>query len=60
MERQKERQEVGVGLALNYAAYAKCKLSWRVIRETRGVVHISVKISNDTLRRLRPYRVAKA
>lgn len=39
-EKQGERERIQItesrlGLALNYAAYAKCKLSWQVIRETR-------------------------
>jgi len=42
----------GVGSALNYAAYAKCQLSWGDKEDTR-VAHISVEISNDTLRVLR-------
>lgn len=37
----------GVGLALNYAAYAKCQLSRGDKGDTR-VAHISVEISNDT------------
>lgn len=46
-------------MALNYAAYAKCKLSWRMIRETReSRISRRLEISNDTLRRAR--RTAKS